>query len=165
MSPAMDVQQMIEQLEQFQLPGSLMECFDTYREESVKAVTDGCSHSQLGWFLDLVNRFRGPDDRKDSLLDVFDPCMYTAEHSAWGAEPGTSIDMPALTSEVATSAANDGEFTNRARLEIASFRRHADSYDDTEILALARIAQASLIDSGRSFHVRDDAIKYLALNA
>ncbi len=165
MSPAMDVQQMIEQLEQFQLPGSLMECFDTYREESVKAVTDGCSHSQLGWFLDLVNRFRGPDDRKDSLLDVFDPCMYTAEHPAWDAEPGTSIDMPALTSEVATSAANNEEITNRARLEIASFRRHADSYDDSEILGLARIARASLVDRGRMFQGRNDAIKYLALNA
>ena len=28
MSPAMDVQQMIEQLDQFQLPASLMESFD-----------------------------------------------------------------------------------------------------------------------------------------
>ena len=104
MSPAMDVQQMIEQLDQFQLPGSLMESFDAYREESVKAVTGGFSHSQLAWFLDLMNRFRGPDDRKDSLLDVFDPCMFTTEHPAWDFEPGTSIDMPALTSEVAASA-------------------------------------------------------------
>jgi hypothetical protein len=161
----MDVQQMIEQLDQFQLPGSLMESFDAYREDSVKAVTDGFSHSQLAWFLDLMNRFRGPDDRKDSLLDVFDPCMFTTEHPAWDSEPGTSIDMPALTSEVAALAANDEEFTHRARLELASFREHADAYDDSELLGLARIARASLVDRIQAFHGRDDAIKYLALNA
>jgi hypothetical protein len=165
MSPAIDVQQMIEQLDQFQLPGSLMESFDAYREDSVKAVSDGFSHSQLAWFLDLMNRFRGPDDRKDSLLDVFDPCMFTAEHPAWDSEPGTSIDLPALPSEVAALAANDEEFTHRARLELASFREHADAYDDNEILGLARIARASLVDRERAFHGRDDAIKYLALNA
>jgi hypothetical protein len=165
MSPAMDVQQMIEQLDQFQLPGSLMESFDAYRQDCVKAVTDGFSHSQLAWFLDLMNRFRGPDDRKDSLLDVFDPCMFTTEHPAWDSEPGTSIDMPALTSEVAALAANDEEFTHRARLELASFREHADAYDDSELLGLARIARASLVDRKQAFHGRHDAIKYLALNA
>src|SRR3954470_8672349 len=141
MSPAIDVQQMIEQLDQFQLPGSLMESFDAYREESVKAVTDGFSHSQLAWFLDLMNRFRGPDDRKDSLLDVFDPCMFTTEHPAWDSEPGTSIDMPALTSEVAALAANNEKFTHCARLELTSFREHADAYDDRELLGLAGIAR------------------------
>jgi len=165
MSPAIDVQQMIEQLDQFQLPGSLMESFDAYREDTVKAVTNGFSHSQLAWFLDLMNRFRGPDDRKDSLLDVFDPCMFTTEHPAWDSEPGTSIDMPALTSEVAALAANGEEFTHHARLELASFREHADAYDDGELLGLARIARASLVDRKRAFHGRDDAIKYLALNA
>ena len=165
MSPAMDVQQMIEQLDQFQLPGSLMESFDAYREESVKAVTDGFSHSQLAWFLDLMNRFRGPDDRKDSLLDIFDPCMFTTEHPAWDSEPGTSIDMPALTSEVAAFAANDEEFTDEARLEIVCFRQHADTYDDGELLGLARIARASLVDRKITLDGREDAIKYLALNA
>lgn len=165
MSPAMDVQQMIEQLDQFQLPGSLMESLDAYREDSVKAVTDAFSHSQLAWFRDLMNRFRGPDDRKDSLLDVFDPCMFTTDHPAWDSEPGTSIELPALTSEVAALAANDEEFTHRARLELASFREHADAYDDSELLGLARIARASLVDRERAFHGRDDAIKYLALNA
>jgi len=165
MNPAMDVQQMIEQLDQFQLPGSLMESFDAYREESVKAVTDGFSHSQLAWFLDLMNRFRGPDDRKDSLLDIFDPCMFTTEHPAWDCEPGTSIDMPALTSEVAAFAANDEEFTDEARLEIVCFRQHADTYDDGELLGLARIARASLVDRKITLDGREDAIKYLALNA
>jgi len=165
MSPATDIQQMIEQLDQFQLSASLMESFDAYRDESVKVVTAGFSHSQLAWFLDLMNRFRGPDDRKDSLLDVFDPCMFTTEHPAWDSEPGTTIDMPALTSEVAALAANDEEFTHRARLEFACFRQHADMYDDRELLCLARIAGASLVDHARAFHNRDDAIKYLALNA
>ena len=165
MSPAMDVQQMIEQLDQFQLPGSLMESFDAYREESVKAVTDGFTHSQLVWFLELLNRFRGPDDRKDALLDLFDPCMYTQEHPAWDASPATLIELPALTSEVATVARGDQEFTNCAREELASFREYADTYDDSELLGLARIARASLVDRGRTFHGRDDTIKYLALNA
>jgi len=44
-------------------------------------------------------------------------------------------------------------------------RQHADMYDDRELLGLARIARASLADHGRAFHDRDDAIKYLALNA
>ena len=52
-------------------------------------------------FLDMLNRFRGPDDRKDSLVDIFDPGMYTCDHPAWEAAPGTRIEMPALTSEVA----------------------------------------------------------------
>jgi hypothetical protein len=121
-------------IDQFQLPGSLMESFDAYREESVKAVTDGFSHSKLAWFLDLMNRFRGPDDRKDSLLDIFDPCMFTTEHPAWDSEPGTSIDMPALTSEVA-ALAHAKEFTDEGRLEIVCFRQHADTYDDGELLA------------------------------
>jgi hypothetical protein len=142
-----------------------MESFDAYREESVKAVTDGFTHSQLMWFLELLNRFRGPDDRKDSLLDLFDPCMYTQEHPAWDAPPGTLIELPPLTSEVATVARSDQEFTNCAREELAIFREHADTYDDSELLGLARIARASLVDRGRTFHGRDDTIKYLALNA
>src|SRR5579863_3624157 len=162
MSPAMDVQQMIEQLDQFQLPGSLMESFDAYREDSVKAVTDGFSHSQLAWFLDLMNRFRGPDDRKDSLLDVFDPCMFTANHPAWDAPPGTRIQMPALTSEVAKLADRNSEFADLAREEIREFCELAESYADEELLGMARIAQAALVDQKTAFHGRQDAIRYLA---
>ena len=165
MGTAMDVQQMIEQLNEFQLPGSLMESFDAYREESVKRLIRAYTDAQLSWFLDLLNRFRGPEDRKEALLDVFDPCMYTADHAAWEAGPGTSIDMPALTSEVAVFAAHDEEFKAIAREELASFREHADPYSDDEILGLARIARAALVDTKKAFHGRDDAIKYVALNA
>jgi|SRR5579872_1367471 len=92
-NPITDIEEMIKELNRFQLPGSLMESFDFYREELAAAASRKFSRSQLGWFLDLVNRFRGPEDRKDSLLDVFDPGMYTANHPAWEAAPGTEIEL------------------------------------------------------------------------
>jgi hypothetical protein len=79
-TPAIDINQMMEKLNQFILPGSLMESFDIYREESVKSAASGFNDALLSWFLDMMNRFRGPHDRKDSLLDVFDPGMYTCHH-------------------------------------------------------------------------------------
>jgi hypothetical protein len=56
----------------------------------------------------------GPEDRKDSLLEVFDPGMYTANHPAWEAPPGTEIELPALTSDVAGVAG--GEIQSLQRL-------------------------------------------------
>jgi hypothetical protein len=50
-----------------------MESFDVYREESVKGAS----------------------------REFFDPGMYTCDHPAWEALPGTWIEMPTLTSEVA----------------------------------------------------------------
>ncbi|MGA7524542.1 MAG: hypothetical protein WBW84_18975, partial [Acidobacteriaceae bacterium] len=79
-NPAADIQEMINELNRFQLPSSLMESFDTWREDVARAASREFSPSQLNWFLDLLNRFRGPEDRKDSLLEVFDPGMYTASH-------------------------------------------------------------------------------------
>src|SRR5215469_7654005 len=100
-TPATEIDQMIVQLNEFILPSSLMESFDLYREEAVKRAARGFEDAQLSWFLDMLNRFRGPDDRKDSLVDIFDPGMYTCDHPAWDAAPGIQIEMPALTSEVA----------------------------------------------------------------
>lgn len=68
-----EIDQMIVQLNEFILPSSLMESFDVYREESVKAAASSFNDAQLSWFLDMLNRFRGPNDRKDSLVDIFDP--------------------------------------------------------------------------------------------
>ena len=76
-TPATEIDQMIVQLNEFILPSSLMESFDVYREESVKSAARCFNDAQLSWFLDMLNRFRGPDDRKDSLVDIFDPGMYT----------------------------------------------------------------------------------------
>jgi len=160
-----DIQEMIKELNRFQLPSSLMESFDTWREDVVGAVCREFSPSQLDWFLDLVNRFRGPEDRKDSLLEVFDPGMYTANHPAWEAAPGTTIELPALTSDIAGIAGGDSEFSEIAREEIRDFRELARSFADEEIVGLAKIARAALVDRTRSFQGREDAIRYLALNS
>jgi hypothetical protein len=99
------------------------------------------------------------------LVDIFDPGMYTCDHPAWEAAPGTRIEMPALTSEVARLVDRNSEFAEIAREEINEFRDHAETYADDEILGLTRIAAASLGDLGRTFHGREEAIRYLALNA
>ena len=164
-NPATDIEQMIQELNAIQLPGSLMESFDAYREDTLRMATKEFTSSQLNWYLDLLNRFRGPDDRKDSLLDVFDPEMYTVNHPAWNAPPGTRIQMPALTSEVARLADRNSEFADLAREEIQEFCELAESFADEEVLGLARIAQAALVDQKIAFHGRQDAIRYLALNS
>jgi hypothetical protein len=164
-TPAIDINQMIEQLNQFALPSSLMESFDSYREESVNGAGSGFSDAQLSWFLDMMNRFRGPHDRKDSLLDIFDPGMYTCGHPAWKAAPGTRIEMPALTSDVAKLADHDSEFAKIARTQINEFRDQAETYADDEILGLAHIAASALVDQEKIFRGREDALRYLALNA
>jgi len=164
-NPTTDIQEMIKELNRFQLPSSLMESFDAWREDTAGMASRELSPSQLSWFLDLVNRFRGPEDRKDSLLEVFDPGMYTANHPAWEAAPGTVIELPALTSEVAGIADGDSELSEIAREEIRDFRELARSFADEEIMGLARIARAALADQRKSFGGREDAIRYLALNA
>jgi hypothetical protein len=163
--PNTDINHMIEQLNQFQIPSSLMESFDAYREEAMKAVSKRFSRAQLDWFLDLLNRFRGPDDYKDSLLDVFDPGMFTCDHPAWDTAPGTRIEMPALTSEVARLALENSEFAQVAQEEILEFRRQANTYTDEQVVGLAKIASAALVDRRAAIRVREDAICYLAMNA
>jgi len=165
LNPTTDIDQMIQELNAIQLPGSLMESFDAYREDTLRMATKEFTSSQLNWYLDLLNRFRGPDDRKDSLLDVFDPEMYTVNHSAWDAPPGTRIQMPALTSDVARLADRSSEFADLAREEIREFCELAESFADEEVFGMARIAQAALVDRRAPFQGRQDAIRYLALNA
>jgi hypothetical protein len=158
-------EEMIKELNRFQLPSSLMECFDTYREEAAGAACREFSPSQLNWFLDLLNRYRGPQDRKDSLLEVFDPGMYTSNHSAWEAAPGTEIELPALTSEVVGVAGDDSEFAEIAREEIRNFRELTRPFADEEIVGLAKIARAALGDQLKLGGGREDAVRYLALNS
>ena len=164
-NPTKDIREMIKELNRFQLPSSLMESFDTWREDVARAVSREFSPSQLNWFLDLLNRFRGPDDRKDSLLEVFDPGMYTANHPAWEAAPGTVIELPALTSDVADIVAVDSEFAEIAREEIRDFRELARSFADEEIVGLAKIAHAALANQRKSLRGREGAVRYLALNS
>ena len=164
-NPTTDIEEMIKQLNRFQLPSSLMECFDAWRENAAGAASREFSPSQLSWFLDLLNRLRGPEDRKDSLLEIFDPGMYTANHPAWEAAPGTEIELPALTSDVAGIAGGDSEFAEIAREEIREFRELARPFADEEIIGLAKIARAALADQRKFAEGRGDAVRYLALNA
>jgi hypothetical protein len=164
-NPTTDIQEMLKELNRYQLPSSLMESFDTYREEAAIAASGEFSPSQVSWFLDLLNRFRGPEDRKDSLLEVFDPGIYTANHRAWDAAPGTEIELSALTSDVASVAGGDSEFAEIAREEVRDFREIAKSFADEEILGLAKIARAALADQRKPTGGREDAVRYLALNA
>jgi hypothetical protein len=156
---------MIQQLNQLILPSTLMQSFDAYREEAVRRVSRPFNEPQLAWFLDMMNRFRGPEDRKECLLDVFDPSMFTDCHSAWEDAPGTRIEMPALTSDIAKAAGPNSEFADIALDEILELRNCAETYADDELLGLARIAAAALVDQGATFHGREAAIRYLALNA
>lgn len=162
---ATEIDQMIVQLNQYILPSSLMESFDVYREECVREAARSFNQAQLSWFVDMLNRYRGPDDRKDSLVDIFDPGMYTVDHAAWEAAPGTRIEMPALTSEIAKRVEKGSEFEEIAQEEVKAFRDHADTYADDDLIGLANIACAALADQGRRFRGREEAIRYLALNA
>jgi hypothetical protein len=162
---ATEIDEMIVQLNQYVLPSSLMESFDVYREECVREAARSFNQAQLSWFVDMLNRYRGPDDRKDSLVDIFDPGMYTVDHAAWEAAPGTRIEMPALTSEIAKKVEKGSEFAEIAQEEVKAFRDHADTYADDELIGLANIACAALADQGRRFRGREEAIRYLALNA
>jgi hypothetical protein len=162
---AAGIDHMIHQLNGLIVPSTLMESFDAYREESVKVSARKFSETRLSWYLEMLNGFRGAEDRKDSLLDIFDPSMFTFDHPAWVAAPGTQIEMPALTSDVAAFADQDSEFSAVANGEIVEFRIHAETYAEEEVLGLAQLAASSLADQGRTFPGREEAIRYLALNA
>jgi hypothetical protein len=164
-TPETNIRRMIQELNQYILPSTLMESFDAYREEGYKEAIRSIAPSSLAWYLDMLNRYRGPEDRKESLLEVFDPSMFTVNHPAWEKPTGTAIDLPALTSEIAGRAEKGSEMAEIAREEVREFREHTDTYDDAEFVELGRIAIAGLADSGRTFRDREDAIRYLALNA
>lgn len=162
---AATVEQVIGNSEKFIFPSSLMENFDACREEEVRRASAAFTPSQLAWFLDLANRFRGPQDRKDSLMEVFDPCMFTVHHPAWEAAPGTRIELPSLTSDVAAIVDRRSQFAEIVSEEINLFRNHSETYADEEVIGLARIAAAGLADQSRVFKERHRAIRYVALNA
>ena len=150
-----DVQKMIEELNRYMLPSTLMECFDAWREEAYKQASCSTPKSSPGWFLDMLNRFRAPEDRKDSLLEVFDPSMFTVDHPAWQSPPGTVIELPALTSEIAAKADRESEFAEAAREEVREFHEHADLYGDEELMQLGALALAGLGDQRRTFQNRE----------
>jgi len=62
-------------------------------------------------------------------------------------------------------ARDDSEFAEIAREEIRDFRELARPFADEEIVGLLNIARAALADQRKSVEVREDALRYLALNA
>jgi hypothetical protein len=164
-SPHTDIQRMIQELNQYILPSTLMESFDAYREERYKEAIKAVPDSTLAWFLEMLNRYRGPENRKESLLEIFDPGMYTENHPAWESSPGTVIELPALTSEITVMAEKGSELAEVARDEIRAIRNHVDSYDDEELMHLGEIAKAGLADQETVFQTREEMIRYVALNA
>jgi len=136
-----------------------------YREEKYKEAVKAVPEAALAWFLDLLNRYRGPENRKESLLEVFDPCLYTENHPAWESPPSTVIEVPALTSEVVALAEKESDLADVARDEIRAFRNHVDTYDDEELMHLREIAKAGLADHKTVFQTREEIIRYVALNA
>src|SRR5690242_4530360 len=48
-NPTTDIQEMIKELNRFQLPGSMMESFEMYREEAFATASREFSRSQLSW--------------------------------------------------------------------------------------------------------------------
>jgi len=160
-----DADKMIQELNQYILPSTLMESFDAYREDKYKEAVKTVPEATLAWFLDMLNRYRGPEDRKESLLEVFDPNMYTENHPAWESPPGRVIELPALASEVVALAEKESELAEVAREEILQFRIHANTYDDEELMQLSEIAKAGLADQETVFETREEIIRYLALNA
>ena len=112
-----------------------------------------------------MNRYRGPENRKESLLEVFDPCMYTENHPAWESPPGTVIELPVLTSEIAVMAEKGSDLAEIARDEIRTFRDHVDTYGDEELMCLGEIAKGGLADQKTVFQTCEEIIRYVALNA
>ena len=94
-TPATEIDQMIVELNEFILPSSLMESFDVYREESVRDAARNFSDQQLSWFLDMLNRFRGSDDRKDSLVDIFDRYVHLRSSGVGGCTGNSDRDAGA----------------------------------------------------------------------
>ena len=101
----------------------------------------------------------------ESLLEVFDPGKYTSNHPAWAAAPATTIELPALTSDVAATTGGNSEFAEIARQEIGDFRELVRSSAEEETVSLAISAHAALADPGKWVGGREDAIRYLALNS
>jgi len=123
-TPAIEINQMIVQLNEFhspqlthgelrRVPGGICQGCVPRVQRSTALVVSG-----------HVNRFWGSDDRKDSLVDIFDPGMYTCDHPAWEALPGTWIEMPTLTPEVARlvdrNSINAAPVYQRAELTFSS---------------------------------------------
>ena len=162
---AKEVERMASELDQYLLPGNLMDCFEIYRHGQMRKASANFNDNQLSWFLHMLNELRGTADRKDDFDLMFDPLMYMAHHPAWTAPPGLKIALPPLNTEVLKQAEPGSRFREIAESEVARLRTLADTYPDDAIIGLACIAAAAYLDKDAAISDRRSSIRYLAINA
>ena len=153
------------QLTELVLPATLMDCFEVFRRAALRKAAQAFNEKELSWLLLTMNEFRGADDRKEGFDLLFDPLMYTVDHPAWSAPPGTVIELPVLNSGLYERAGRGTRFRAIADSELTALSVLTDGYPDEAVIGLAEMAAAALADSGAGIQNRKSAISYLALNA
>ena len=151
-------------LEEFILPGTLMDCFEHHRQREMRKAAIAFNENELSWFLHMMNELRGVADHKDDFDILFDPVMYMVNHPAWGAPPGLMIELPALNTQVFERSEADSLFRTIAEEEVARLRTLAETYPDEAMIGLAKIAASSFVDAETAIDDRRSAIRYLAIN-
>ena len=151
-------------LEEFILPGTLMDCFEHHRRREMRKAATAFNDNELSWFLHMMNELRGVADHKDDFDLLFDPVMYMVDHPAWGAPPGVLIELPPLNTQVFDRAGTDSIFRVIAEDEVARLRTLAETYPDEAVLGLAKVAAAAFVDARTATTDRRSAIRYLAIN-
>lgn len=151
-------------LEEFILPGTLMDCFEYHRRREMRKAATSFNDNELSWFLHITNELRGGADHKDDFDLLFDPVMYMVDHPAWGAPPGVLIALPPLNTQVFDRAEEDSTFRVVAEEEVARLRTLAETYPDEAVIGLAKVAAAAFVDAQTPITNRRSAIRYLAIN-
>ena len=152
-------------LDEFILPGTLMDCFEYHRRREMRKAAAAFNDNELSWFLHMMNELRGVADRKEDFDLLFDPVMYMIDHSAWTAPPGVIIELPPLNTHVLECAGQGSVFESLAEKEIGCLKMLAETYPDEAIIGLANIGAAAYADRKTVVADRRSAIRYLAVNA
>ena len=118
------------QLTELVLPATLMDCFEVFRRAALRKAAQTFNEKELSWLLLTMNEFRGADDRKEGFDLLFDPLMYTVDHPAWSAPPGTVIELPVLNSGLYERAGRGTRFRAIADSELTALSVLTDGYPD-----------------------------------
>ena len=159
-----EIEKYNQTLNQFILPGTLMDCFEYQRRREMRKAAIAFNDNELSWFLHMMNELRGVADRKEDFDLLFDPVMYMVDHPAWTAPPGLTIELPPLNTQVLPLAGAGSEFARIAEEEVTRLRNLSDTYPDGALIGLANVAAAAYLDSGGALSDRRTAIRYLAIN-
>jgi hypothetical protein len=159
-----EIEQYNKSLNQFILPGTLMDCFEYHRKREMRKAALAFNDNELSWFLHMMNELRGVADRKEDFDLLFDPVMYMVDHPAWTAPPGLTIELPPLNTQVLPLAGAGSKFAKMAEDEVTRLRNLSDTYPDEALIGLASVAAAAYLDSETILSDRRTAIRYLAIN-